>query len=104
MIQNRLNAKRKSLENAHKNATSKKNNDEDKGRFDAIGLNSKDFDDRNYLKDLRRNGSLGPWNNGQAFKMSEKDEIRGERILDEYVFNIIASNKVTIESFDKTHR
>ena len=31
---------------------------------------------------------------GQEVKLSKQDEERGQRVLEEYVFNIVASNKV----------
>ena len=31
---------------------------------------------------------------GQEVKFSKQDEERGQRVLEEYVFNIVASNKV----------
>ena len=40
------------------------------------------------------NGSSGVGGKGQAVRLTDQDEIRGQRAAEEYVFNIVASNKV----------
>ena len=67
--------------------------DEDKEGFDTVG--GKDIDNQNLVA-LRANGSIGPGGKGQAVRLTEKDEIRGQRVAEEYVFNIVASNKVSL--------
>ena len=44
----------------------------------------------------RKNDIKGVNLNGQEVKLSKQDEERGQRVLEEYVFNIVASNKVII--------
>ena len=42
---------------------------------------------------------------GQEVKLSKQDEERGQRVLEEYVFNIVASNKVimSLNMYMHTH-
>ena len=42
---------------------------------------------------------------GQEVKLSKQDEERGQRVLEEYVFNIVASNKVimSLNMYIHTH-
>ena len=42
---------------------------------------------------------------GQEVKLSKQDEERGQRVLEEYVFNIVASNKVimSLHMYMHTH-
>ena len=63
----------------------------DKGEFSVIGNNNIT---QNGLNDLRKSGSAGLGGMGQEVKLSKQDEERGQRVLEEYVFNIVASNKV----------
>ena len=63
----------------------------DKGEFSVIGNNNIT---QNGLNDLRKSGSTGLGGMGQEVKLSKQDEERGQRVLEEYVFNIVASNKV----------
>ena len=41
------------------------------------------------------NGSIGVGGKGQAVRLTDQDDIRGQRAAEEYVFNIVASNKVS---------
>ena len=43
---------------------------------------------------MRKSASAGLGGMGQEVKLSKQDEERGQRVLEEYVFNIVASNKV----------
>ena len=45
--------------------------------------------------ELRLNGSIGVGGKGQAVRLTDQDDIRGQRAAEEYVFNIVASNKVS---------
>ena len=42
------------------------------------------------------NGSIGVGGKGQAVRLTDQDEIKGQRAAEEYVFNIVASNKVSL--------
>ena len=63
----------------------------DKGEFSVIGNNNIT---QKGLNDLRKSASAGLGGMGQEVKLSKQDEERGQRVLEEYVFNIVASNKV----------
>ena len=74
----------------------------DKGEFSVIGNNNIT---QNGLNDLRKSGSAGLGGMGQEVKLSKQDEERGQRVLEEYVFNIVASNKVimSLHMYMHTH-
>ena len=74
----------------------------DKGEFSVIGNNNIT---QNGLNDLRKSGSAGLGGMGQEVKLSKQDEERGQRVLEEYVFNIVASNKVimSLNMYIHTH-
>ena len=74
----------------------------DKGEFSVIGNNNIT---QNGLNDLRKSGSAGLGGMGQEVKLSKQDEERGQRVLEEYVFNIVASNKVimSLNMYMHTH-
>ena len=75
----------------------------DKGEFSVIGNNNIT---QNGLNDLRKSGSAGLGGMGQEVKLSKHDEERGQRVLGEYVFNIVASNKVimSLHLYMYTHK
>ena len=66
--------------------------EEEKNGFETIG--GKEISNE-YLIELRLNGSIGVGGKGQAVRLTDQDDIRGQRAAEEYVFNIVASNKVS---------
>ena len=89
-IQKGLGKKKKPVEPVHKDPNAQLI-EEEKNGFDTIG--GKEIN-KEYLSELRLNGSIGVGGKGQAVRLTDQDEIRGQRAAEEYVFNIVASNKV----------
>ena len=89
-IQKGLGKKKKPVEPVHKDPNAQLI-EEEKNGFDTIG--GKEMN-KEYLSELRLNGSIGVGGKGQAVRLTDQDEIRGQRAAEEYVFNIVASNKV----------